>query len=188
MPPSRPWSRPASSASAASTARQQCRRLRARRPGRDERGGLGRPGRLQPQERVSDLQARAAGDGEAEDGRDRQRRLDLRHPLHRRVPGRLRRHQGRRDPALARGRGAIRGQGHPREHRGARAAAHADGGGAARAPARRRRRRGAAGAAPASAFRSALPATAATPPMPRCSSPPTKRASSPAPRSWSTAA
>ena len=35
---------------------------------------------------------------------------------------------------------------------------------------------------------SALPATAATPPTPRCSSPPTKRASSPAPRSWSTAA
>ena len=48
--------------------------------------------------------------------RDRQHRLDLRHPLHRRLPGRLCRDQGRRHPALARGRRAIRGQGHPREH------------------------------------------------------------------------
>ena len=44
---------------------QQCRRLGRRRPGRDGGRGVGRPGRLQPQERVPHLQARAAGDGEA---------------------------------------------------------------------------------------------------------------------------
>ena len=79
-------------------------------------------------------------------------------------------------------------QGHPREHGGAGPAAHADGRGAARA-----QRAGGDVEALLAQRRRPHPdrlhaATAATPPMPRCSSPPTKRASSPAPRSWSTAA
>ena len=48
--------------------------------------------------------------------RDRQRRFDLRPALDRLGAGRLRRDQGRRDPALARRRRAICRQGHPREH------------------------------------------------------------------------
>ena len=51
----------------------------------------------------------------------RQSRLDLRHPFHRRVPGRLCRDQGRCHPALARGGRAICRQGHSREHRHPRA-------------------------------------------------------------------
>ena len=77
-------------------------------------------------------------------GCDRQHRLGLRHPLERLGAGRLRRDQGRRDPADARGGGAVRAEGHPSEQCSAGTAAHADGGSAPGEAARRRRRRSAA--------------------------------------------
>ena len=130
-PPSPPWSRPASTLRPHRHPRQQRRRLGAWRPGRNVGGGLGRPDRLQSQKRFPHLQARAAGDGEA--GRAPSLTSPRpRHPLHRRQPGRLCRHQSRRDPVVARRRRAIRGQRHPREHRRARATAHAHGRGPAR--------------------------------------------------------
>src|SRR6185437_5954759 len=75
------------------------------------------------------------------------RRFHVGHPLHRRVPGRLRCDQGRRHSVGPRRRGAIRAERHPREHDHPRPVAHADGGSAARQAARRWRCRGIAQAA-----------------------------------------
>src|SRR6266446_1004391 len=126
---------------------QQRRRLGARRTGRDERGAVGCAGGPQPEERVPCLQARPAGDGTPGGRSDHQSRLDLRLALDWFRAGCVCRDQGRGDPALARGRRAVRREGHPREYRGSRAAAHADGRGAA-GPAARGRQRGSASGFP----------------------------------------
>ena len=58
---------------------QQRRRLGRRRPGGDGGGGVRRADRLQPQERVPHLQARAADHGAAGRRRDHQSGVDLGH-------------------------------------------------------------------------------------------------------------
>src|SRR2546426_5874368 len=127
---------------------QQCRRLGARRTGRDERGALGCAGGPEPEECISCLQARPAGDGTPGARSDHQSGLNLRPALDRCGASGLCRDQGRGDPALARGRRAVRLERHPREHRGSGAAAYADGRGAAGTAARRRQRGSAFGFPP----------------------------------------
>src|SRR5436309_5509546 len=127
---------------------QQRSQRGSRRTGREERGALGCTGGPQPEERVPCLQACPAGDGAPGGRRDHQSRLDLGLALDRLCAGCVCRDQGRGDPALARGRRAVRLEGHPREHRGSRAAAYADGRGAAGAAARGRQRGSAFGFPP----------------------------------------
>ena len=108
-------------------ARQQCRHRLDRRPGRAQRGRMAPGVRRQREELLPHRQARAAGHGEAGQGRDRQRELDRLDPLAQgRQLHRLQRQQGRGELAHPGDRLAVRRQGHPLQRHPARPDAHAD--------------------------------------------------------------
>ena len=125
---------------------EQCRRVRAGRPGGDDRGGVGPADRPQSEDRVPGLQIRAAGDGGAGQGGDREHGLgggDAQQFAGRAVACRRTAHRRRDHPVLEVGGRDLCDAGDQGEHGGAGADAHAAGGVSAGADDRRQRRAGA---------------------------------------------